>query len=75
MTATPRELLDTSITQLQTLTAFLDDQLAASVHQAGSSATTEIRACEEIFVSLRALIVKVETARRIRPESPGSEHS
>jgi hypothetical protein len=75
MTATPRELLDTSIAQLQTLTAFLDDQLAASAHQAESAATTEIRACEEIFVSLRALIVKVQSARRMRPASLGSEHS
>jgi len=66
MTATPRELLDTSIAQLQTLTAFLGDQLTASARQSGSPATPEIRACEEILVSLGALILKVQAARGMR---------
>jgi len=66
MITTPRELLDTSIAQLQMLTAFLSDQLGESADESQSSATAEIRACEEILVSLGALIVKVQTARRWR---------
>ena len=72
MIATPRELLDSSIAQLQTLTAFLGDQLAASVDRSESSAAPEIRACEEILVSLGALILKVQTARRVRSRGFGS---
>jgi hypothetical protein len=74
MIATPRELLDTSIAQLQTLTAFLGDQLCASAYLSESSATPEIRACEEILVSLGALILKVKTVRRVRSRGFGSEH-
>ena len=66
MTATPRELLDTSIAQLQTLTAFLGDQLTANARQSWSPATPEIRACEEILVSLGALILKVQATRGMR---------
>jgi len=72
MTATPRELLDTSIAQLQTLTAFLGDQLTANAHQSGSPAAREIRACEEILVSLGALILKVQAARGVRSRGFGS---
>jgi hypothetical protein len=72
MTATPRELLDTSIAQLQTLTAFLGDQLTANARQSGSPAAPEIRACEEILVSLGALIVKVQAARGVRSRGFGS---
>jgi hypothetical protein len=71
MTATPRELLDTSIAQLQTLTAFLGDQLTANAHPSGSPATPEVRACEEILVSLGALIMKVQAARGVRSRSRG----
>jgi hypothetical protein len=74
MMATPRELLDTSIAQLQTLTAFLGDQLCASAYLSESSATPEIRACEEILVSLGALILKVQTVHRARSRGFGSEH-
>src|SRR5215469_2773501 len=49
MTATPRELLDTSIAQLQALSAFLGDQLG--VVTARSDSAAELRACEEILVS------------------------
>jgi hypothetical protein len=66
MTATPRALLDTSIAQLQTLTAFLGDRLTANAHRTGSRTTPEIRACEEILVSLGALILKVQAARGVR---------
>jgi hypothetical protein len=51
MTITPLELLDTSIAQLQTLVAFLDDQLGWT-----ESATLETRACKEIARSLCVLI-------------------
>jgi hypothetical protein len=74
MITTPRELLDTSIAQLQMLTAFLSDQLGESVDESKSSATAEIRACEEILVSLGALIVKVQTARRRRSGAFNSEY-
>jgi len=60
MTATSRELLDTSIAQLQALSAFLGDQLGVVTARSGSAA--EIRACEEILVSLGALILKVQAA-------------
>jgi len=72
MIVTPRELLDTSIAQLQMLTAFLGDHLGESADQTASSAAPEIRACEEILVSLGALILKVQTARRVRWSSEPS---
>ena len=73
MIATPRELLDTSIAQLQMLSAFLGDQLADSVAESRASDTPEILACRQILVSLGALIVKVQstnhlTAGRVRGE-------
>ena len=51
MTIRPPELLDTSIAQLQTLVAFLDDQLSWT-----QSAALETRACKEIAQSLCVLI-------------------
>ena len=72
MTATPRDLLDTSIAQLRTLTAFLGDQLSTNAHQSESPATPDIRACEEILVSLGALIQKVQAARDRRSRGFGS---
>ena len=51
MTITPPELLDTSIAQLQTLVAFLDDQLSCT-----ESAALETRACKEISQALCLLI-------------------
>jgi hypothetical protein len=65
MIATPRELLDTSIAQLQMLTAFLGDQLADSAVESKASDTPELRACREILVSLGALIVKVQATSRL----------
>ena len=64
MTITPRELLDTSIAQLQTLAAFLSEQLPQTraspcVH----SAALEILACREALVSLNDLIPKLQVAR------------
>jgi len=74
MNATPRELLDTSVAQLQMLTAFLRDQLADRAVESKSSGTPEILACREILVSLGALVVKVQAdTRDIRAcwEQPG----
>jgi hypothetical protein len=65
MTATPRELLDTSIAQLQMLTAFLGDQLADSAVESKSSDTPEIVACREILVSLAALMAKAQATTRL----------
>ena len=65
MIATPRELFDTSIAQLQLLAAFLGDQLADNAVESKSSDTPEILACREILVSLGALIVKVQGTNRL----------
>jgi hypothetical protein len=65
MMTTPGELLDTSIAQLQMLTAFLGDQLGESAQVSQSPATPEIRACKEILASLGALIVKLQTERAV----------
>ena len=72
MIATPRELLDTSIAQLQTLAAFLGDQLGESADDSDSSALAEIRACQEILSSLGALIVKLQTERRATDTVPAA---
>jgi hypothetical protein len=64
MTATPQELLDTSIAQLQALSAFLGDQLGVVTPRSDSA--PELRACEEILVSLGALILKVQAAAGVR---------
>jgi hypothetical protein len=68
MTITPRELLDTSIAQLQTLVAFLSDQLgeAEGWPQLRSDAL-EVRACRQVLLSLSVLIPKVQAARWSHP--------
>jgi hypothetical protein len=58
MAITAGELLDTSVAQLQTLAAFLGDQLGEGGEQA-ESATAEARACREILLSLRVLIMRL----------------
>jgi hypothetical protein len=73
MIATPRELLDTSIAQLQALTAFLGDQLADSAVESKAYDTPEILACREILVSLGALIVKTQATSRLTLERVRSE--
>jgi hypothetical protein len=65
MIATPRELLDTSIAQLQMLTAFLGDQLANRAVESKASDTPEVLACREILVSLGALLVRVQATSRL----------
>jgi hypothetical protein len=64
--ATPRELLETSIAQLQTLRAFLGDQLGDKAIESNAATTPEVRACQEILVSLGALILKVQASSRLR---------
>lgn len=58
MTITPLELLDTSIGQLQTLVAFLDDQLSWT-----EATAVETCACKEIARSLCSLIQTHQAAR------------
>jgi hypothetical protein len=61
LTITRRELLETSIAQLQTLASFLRDQLSESVE---GSPPLETRACKEI---LRAVSTVIQTHRSYVP--------
>jgi len=65
MMTTTQDLLDTSVGQLRTLTAFLDEQLCQRASGA-ERATSATNACNELLQSLRRLIVRVES---IRPAS------
>ena len=57
----PLELLDTSIAQIRTLTAFLHEQLG--VRSGGAeSETAESRACHELLAYLMAAILRHEAA-------------
>jgi hypothetical protein len=57
MSITPRELLDTSLGQLQVLVAFLRDQLGETgVSPQLQAEAVEVRACREVLLSLNALI-------------------
>jgi hypothetical protein len=57
MTITPGELLETSIAQLQTLVAFLGEQLDGSAGaDTARSSTLEVRACQDMLVSLTVLL-------------------
>ena len=62
LTITARELLDTSRAHLQTLAAFLAEQLEESV--AGTDDALEVRACREVLRSLTELIPKIDAATR-----------
>jgi hypothetical protein len=66
MSTTPRELLDTSIAQLELLRAFLGEQLGVRTDKSESTATSDVIACQEILVSLGALILRVQATS---PES------
>jgi hypothetical protein len=63
MLITPQEVLDTSVAQLETLAAFLCEQLDESVDDRGH-VTNETRACKEILGSLRVLILRVRPTER-----------
>jgi hypothetical protein len=66
---TAQEVLDTSVAQLETLAAFLHEQLAEGSDGPGR-VTTETRACNEILRSLRALIPKVRTREGLAGWNP-----
>ena len=70
MMISPAELLDTSVAQLQTLCAFLGEQLGDR-NDRPDSATSEARACGEILLSLSGLILKLEAARHMAPGGEG----
>jgi len=74
MLITPREMLDTSVAQLETLAAFLGEQLGEDGDGPGHGAT-EICACNEILGSLRALILRVRQRERCSTAIGLSEHS
>jgi hypothetical protein len=68
---TPQEVLDTSVAQLETLAAFLHEQLGEGGDGPGRVAT-ETRACNEILRSLRALILRVRTREGLAGWNPSS---
>jgi hypothetical protein len=63
MLITPQEVLDTSVAQLETLAAFLCEQLDESMDDP-KCVTRETRACKEILGSLRILILRVRPTER-----------
>ena len=69
MMITSGELLDTSIAQLQTLAAFLDEQLGDRSERA-EPAASEARACKEILLSLSVLILKLNRKFRRQESQP-----
>ena len=70
MTITPGELLETSIAQLQTLVAFLGEQLEGGAGgDTGQSSTLEVRACKDMLVSLTVLLQEPLNVMSLRPKS------
>ena len=67
----PRFLIDTSIVQLQRLSASLVDALGELRAQSRAS-TVEARACKEILLSITVLIPKLKAARGVvgEPHDP-----
>jgi hypothetical protein len=63
MLITPQEVLDTSIAQLETLAAFLREQLDESIDDP-RHVTKETRVCKEILGSLSVLILRVRPRER-----------
>jgi hypothetical protein len=61
---TSRELLDTSIAQLWTLTRFLGEQLGEG-REGAEPATAETRACHEILRSLGVLILRIQAGGKV----------
>jgi hypothetical protein len=64
MTLTPRLLLDTSIAQLQTLAAFLAEEMG-EYRQRSIVASPEAHACKEILLTISVLIPKLQAARYV----------
>jgi len=62
----PQEVLDISVAQLETLTAFLHEQIGEGSDDSRHF-TTETQACNEILGYLKALILRVRT-KELREE-------
>jgi hypothetical protein len=63
MPITTQEVLDTSVAQLETLAAFLCEQLGESIDDP-RHVTKETRACKEMLCSLRVLILRARPGER-----------
>jgi len=63
MLITPQEVFDTSVAQLETLAAFLCEQLDESGDD-HRHVTNETRACKEILGSLKVLLLRVRREGR-----------
>jgi hypothetical protein len=63
MLITPQEMLATSVAQLETLAAFLSEQLAESIDTPGHG-PAEVDLCNEILGCLTVLIHRVRTRQR-----------
>lgn len=64
----PQLLIDTSIVQLQRLSASLVDTLG-ELRADSRAATLEARACKEILLSITVLIPKLQAARYVVGEA------
>jgi hypothetical protein len=65
----PQELLDTSIEQIRTLTAFLHEQLPEG-GGGSESETPESRACNEALAYLTVLVLRLEASTIHATERP-----
>ncbi len=68
MTTSPHVLLDTSIAQLQTLAAFLTEEMRESAGELPGAHQT--RACKEILLTIHVLIPKLQAARYVVAADP-----
>jgi hypothetical protein len=66
MTLTPHDLLDVSIAQLNTLASFLAEEMGAARERV-DVVTPEVRACEEILLTISVLIPKLQAALYVMP--------
>jgi hypothetical protein len=60
----PQDLLDTSIAQIQTLAAFLREQLAEG--DESEPKTADSRACSEILADLTVLMQRIRRRNEVR---------
>lgn len=67
----PQVLIDTSIVQLQRLSASLVDALG-ELRAESRASTLEARACKEILLSITVLIPKLQAARYVVGEPDDS---
>ena len=65
MTISPRLLLETSIAQLQTLAAFLSEEMSEYRQRTIVASSPETRACKEILLTISVLIPKLQAARHV----------